>query len=247
MKKILAVDNESEVIDTIRDTIENDAEDECKEEIELIECGNGAKALKIIDKECPDMVITAIDIDEINGMDIIKSAKKTNIPVIVLSSRTDEETVGMIVSYYKPDYYLKKPLERHELIKAIKKICSGKEERIRGIAADKIEAVLKSICDAISQTIAIIDTEFNIIWINKALEKKGFNPDNVIGRKSYQAFDNKDNPEGSPSIKALNDSTVHKETKKGADGKDYNLTSIPVTDRDGKIVYIIEFGEQIQA
>lgn len=237
---ILAVDDEQEVLNSIRQAVRDLGN------YDLLVSESGEDAINAIRKKSPDLVISAIDIDYIDGLDIIKEAKKNSIPSIILTSRIDEETVGMITAYYKPNFYMKKPLDRLELIKNIKSLFISREDKIEGIPPDKIEVVLKGICDSIEQGIAIIDRSFNIVWINKALEKKGFLFKNVIGRKSYHVFDNAEGPgQNSPTLQAFQNKEVNKAVKKGNDGHDYRITSIPVKDNAGDVVYVIEFGEDL--
>ena len=240
-KKIIAVDDDEQILDEIESIFE-----EIEGDYDIITSLSGEETIKIIKEERPDLVITAIDIDEIDGLDIIKEAKKLNIATIVLSSRIDEETVGMIISYYKPDFYIKKPIDRLKFIKSVKHIFKNKEDHIEGIPSDKIEAVLKGICDSIKEGIAIIDKNLNVVWINKALEKKGFEFQKVIGKKSYKVFENKEFPESdSPTLKTFQDGKINKIEKKGLDGFNYRITAIPIKDEKKKIIYVIEFGETI--
>jgi len=241
VKKILAVDDEEDILNEIESVFES-----CDDKCDIITSNSGKRAIDVIKNEKPDLVITAIDIDEINGMDIINEAKKVNIRTIVLSSRVDEETVDMIISYYKPKFYMKKPLDRGKLIENVRSIFNSKDKMVYGIPSDKIEAVFKCICDSIEQGIAIIDPSFNIIWVNKKLEDKGFTFDKVVGHKSYKIFENRDGPvKESSTKKTFENGKVNKVVKKGSDDHDYRITSIPIKNDKGEVIYVIEYGEDL--
>ena len=241
-KKILTVDNDENILDSIESIFQSMDE----EEYLFFSTTSGKKALELIRKYKPDLVITAIDIGDIDGIDIIKASRKQKIPSIVLSSRVDKETVDMIKCYYKPDAYLKKPLEKPQLYGAVKNLLMKKTDVIKGIPEDKMEDLLKGICNNIDQGIAIIDKDFNIVWVNDSLEKKGFLFENVVGKKSYQVFDNMDHPEpGNPSVSAFNNKHTASIIKKGNDDHRYRITSIPIKDNNGEVIYVIEYGEDL--
>ncbi len=238
-KKILVVDDDEALLNSVESVLEQE-----NKEYDVITSASGAEAIELIRKESPEIVISAVDIDDVDGIDIMKEARKNSIPTIILTSRTDDETVGMIKTYYRPDFYMKKPLDSKELISNIKSIFRSREERIEGIPPDKIEAVLKAISDSIEQGITIIDRNMDIVWVNKALESRGFAFKNVMHHKCYQIFNNRDSVcYDCPTLKAFQNGEVTRIMQKGGDGHDYRITSIPIRGPEDNIIYVIEFAE----
>ena len=240
--KILAVDNEKEVIDSIKIAVKAMDEDE----IELFVAKSGWDAIIVMERENPDLIISAIDIGLVDGLEVLKEAKKRTIATIVVTSRTDNETAGMIQAYYKPNHYMKKPLDNMLLIKNIRSIFRDGSAHIDGICPEDRELVIKALCDSIDDGIAIIDRNYNVVWINKRLEQKGFLLKDVIGHKSYHVFDEEPalNPEEA-TPKTFANGKVNKYVKIGRDGHKYRITSIPIKNEEGKVIYAIEFGEDI--
>lgn len=239
-KRILAVDSDSKIMDSVEDLIED------SKDLEVTTFTSGKSALSNLQKNDYDLVLTAIDIGDINGMDIMNAAKEKAIPVIVLTSRVDEETVGMIMSYYKPNFYLKKPIDKMALLSTIRRVFMKKQEVFLGIPKEKIETVLQRICDSIEYGVTFLDANFNILWVNKALEDKGFKFNLVFGKKAYQIFDNRDDPDkNGPSWKALSSCEVSIGDKIGSDGHSYRITAIPIKDENGHVSCIVEFGEDL--
>lgn len=81
---------------------------------------NGIEALEAVEFKNPHLIITELNLPEMGGLELIQSLKEENrnIPVIVVSSSSDEETrkkaEGMGVSKY-----LTKPFHLNELRKSI--------------------------------------------------------------------------------------------------------------------------------
>ncbi len=113
--KILIVDDEK----LIRDVIKTYAEEE---NYECLEAENGLEALNIINKQNIDLIVLDIMMPKMDGMTFLESLKKEkNIPVIILSARTEEydKLRGFDLG---TDDYLTKPFSPKELIARIKAI-----------------------------------------------------------------------------------------------------------------------------
>ncbi len=94
----------------------------------------GAEALRVIERQKPDLVILDLMLPDISGTDICRRLKlqpeTRNIPVLILSARGDEidRVVGFEIG---ADDYVVKPFSTRELIlriKAILKRSGGSEE-----------------------------------------------------------------------------------------------------------------------
>ncbi len=113
--KILIVDDEK----LIRDVIKTYAEEE---NFECLEAEDGLEALDIIKQNDVDLIVLDIMMPKMDGMTFLEALKKEkNIPVIILSARTEEydKLRGFDLG---TDDYLTKPFSPKELIARIKAI-----------------------------------------------------------------------------------------------------------------------------
>ena len=242
-KKILAVDKDQRILEEVKDALSSS-------EYEIISTTSGKDALDAVESQRPNCLIIAIDMDDIDGLEIISTVHKMGIkmPIIVLTSRSDNETAEMIKAWYKPEFYMTKPLRKEELVRNLRSIFEKPSQWgfIPTVSAEQSQSILKAICDYTHESISLLDKELNIIWINKVLENKGFRLDWIIGHKSYRVFDNKDSPDTShPTLKAINSKEVQFIKEKGQDGKTYKVISIPILDSNREIVYIVEMSEEV--
>ena len=126
--KILIVDDEK----LIRDVIKTYAEEE---NFECLEAEDGLEALDIIKQNDVDLIVLDIMMPKMDGMTFLEALKKEkNIPVIILSARTEEydKLRGFDLG---TDDYLTKPFSPKELIARIKAIL----KRTKNLNSDTYE------------------------------------------------------------------------------------------------------------
>ncbi len=105
--KILIVDDEAEIRDLLRLYLEKDG-------YETEEAGDGAEALEILGRMEADLVILDIMMPGIDGYRVLKNIReKNNIPVIILSAKSDDGDKILGLDLGADDYITKpfKPLE----------------------------------------------------------------------------------------------------------------------------------------
>ena len=112
--KILVVDDEYLIRDVIKEYAINEG-------YEVIEAENGLDALKIVNKENIDLMILDIMMPKLDGYSVLKEIKDKNIPVIMLSARSEEfdKLLGFDLGV---DDYMTKPFSPKELMARIKSI-----------------------------------------------------------------------------------------------------------------------------
>jgi PAS domain S-box-containing protein len=104
---------------------------------------------------------------------------------------------------------------------------------------------IKNIFDNLNENAIIINKDFRIEWINNSLESKGFKLEDIRGREFFRVFDNLDSiPEDDPTKLAFETKEVQKIVKKGSDGNDYEIISIPIKEND-EIVYVLELSRNL--
>ncbi len=127
MIKFLIVDDEPDVVDSVSElfTLRN---------YNVITATSGTKALEMVKKENPNIIILDIRMPDISGMDVLKEVKKNypKIRVIMLTGVEDESTKNMAMGLGASGY-LTKPYSYSELLdmsrKLIQEICQ--EEGIK--------------------------------------------------------------------------------------------------------------------
>ena len=112
--KILVVDDEHLIREVIKEYAINEG-------YEVIEAENGLDALKVINKENIDLMILDIMMPKLDGCSVLKEIKDKNIPVIMLSARSEEfdKLLGFDLGV---DDYMTKPFSPKELMARIKSI-----------------------------------------------------------------------------------------------------------------------------
>jgi len=95
---------------------------------EIITCKDSLMALKIIEKDRPDLIISELMVSEDDGLVIrermLQLSASQNTPFILISRLKDEKTVDRAMSL-KVDYYLKKPFIMNELTGIVRDILSS--------------------------------------------------------------------------------------------------------------------------
>lgn len=99
---------------------------------EVLVASNGKKALELLNKRIPELIISDIMMPEMNGFELFTSLKTNpataDIPVVIVSARTGEEAkleslkIGI-------DHYLEKPFNANELIARVNSIIAAKRAK----------------------------------------------------------------------------------------------------------------------
>ena len=113
MSKLLIVDDEIDVMEFAKNFFK-------KRNIDVQTASNGIEALEIINHEKPDLVLLDIIMDEMNGLEVLKTlrAEKNSVKVIMVTGREDEDTVKETESLGITGY-IHKPLILDELEKVV--------------------------------------------------------------------------------------------------------------------------------
>ena len=124
-KKILVVDDDAHIREVVRFAL-------VKAGLEVIEAGDGQKALELFQRTKPDLIVLDITMPEMDGLAVCRVIRKTSdAPILFLSSRTDEvdRIVGLEVG---GDDYVVKPFSPRELVARVQAIL----KRTRGKSSD---------------------------------------------------------------------------------------------------------------
>ena len=108
----------------------------------------------------------------------------------------------------------------------------------------KVE-LIKAISDNLNLGVTIIDKDMNIVWVNNFLQNKGFKLDNVVGTDCFRTFENKNEMcDKCSTLECFKNGKTHKEVRKGVDGNDYEITSIPIKENH-EVKFVIEMSKNL--
>ncbi len=118
MIKFLVVDDEPGVVDQVRELLE-------LRNYAVVTATSGEKALELVKKENPNIVILDIRMPGITGIDVLKEVKKSypKTRVIMLTGVEDDATRQMAMSLGASGY-LTKPYSYSELLDMSRKLIS---------------------------------------------------------------------------------------------------------------------------
>lgn len=111
--KILVIDDEPEVIDMLKEFLSSRGYD-------ISAALDGDEGLKKSDEEKPDVILCDIKMPRKDGFEFLKEfrASRSWIPIIILSALT--EPANILKGYsFEADYYITKPINLEETLKAI--------------------------------------------------------------------------------------------------------------------------------
>lgn len=112
-----------------------------EEGYEVLTAPNGREALRLLERERPDLVLLDVMMPGLDGFETLKQIRgRHNIPVIFLSAKgeTADRVMGLELG---ADDYLAKPFEPAELLARVKAVLRRTEAYALGSdAADRIEA-----------------------------------------------------------------------------------------------------------
>jgi DNA-binding response OmpR family regulator len=109
LKKILVVDDEINIVEVIKSYLERSG-------YEVLVAYSGSKAIEIFQKDNPALIVLDLMLPDIMGQDVCKTIRKrSNIPILMLTARVEEEDVlkGLDIG---ADDYMTKPFSPRELV-----------------------------------------------------------------------------------------------------------------------------------
>jgi DNA-binding response OmpR family regulator len=131
MNRILVVDDEPTLVATLTFNLE-------KEGYEVVSASDGAEAVEVVRQSHPDLVILDLMLGEMHGFEVCRTLRKeSNVPILILTARTDEvdKIVGLEIG---ADDYMTKPFSMKELLARVRARLRRRDE----LSAPEREQVL---------------------------------------------------------------------------------------------------------
>jgi two-component system chemotaxis response regulator CheY len=122
-KKVLVVDDSASMRSLLVSTLEE------IDGIETVQASNGFEALKALPMQSFDLVLTDINMPEINGLEIVHFIKNNQtyrkIPLIIISTEQGQADIqkGLALGAQK---YITKPFDPEQVKKAVKELLNLK-------------------------------------------------------------------------------------------------------------------------
>jgi DNA-binding response OmpR family regulator len=113
-RRVLVVDDEERMVRFIRMNLEHDG-------FQVMEAGNGKQAIDKL-RETPDLILLDVMMPDIDGFEVLGTIREvTNVPVIMLTARGEEDdrVRGLELG---ADDYITKPFSPRELVSRVKAV-----------------------------------------------------------------------------------------------------------------------------
>jgi len=138
--RVLVVDDEEHIVELIKFNLENHG-------YEVITAYDGEEAITKAKKEMPNLIILDLMLPLIDGIDVCKKIKKdsetNNIPIIMLTAKSDEtdKVIGLEIG---ADDYMTKPFGIRELMARVKAVLrrSGDSNKTEDIKIIRVGDVI---------------------------------------------------------------------------------------------------------
>ncbi len=115
--KVMVVDDEPDTIDLVRLILESEG-------IDVVGANSGSECLDSLEVEKPDAILLDIMMPDMNGWETFHKIKEKrgNLPVAMLTVKSQEFDKMLGLHVLKADDYITKPFSRKELIKRTKEL-----------------------------------------------------------------------------------------------------------------------------
>jgi PAS domain S-box-containing protein len=147
---------------------------------------NGKEALRtyLENQDYIDLILTDINIPELNGIEIIRKVREFDkkIPVILTTAQSNSEFLAEAIKL-KVQEYIVKPIDIRYLLSLLNEIASNLYHEILLKQQQEELSKYKEIIDSNSIVIKT-DTHLNITYVNELFcQISGFNSDELIGKE----------------------------------------------------------------
>ncbi len=106
---------------------------------ELVEAVSGFEALRLLPRERFDLVITDINMPDINGLELVRfvrtSTKHSHVPVLIISTQASARDRKKLKDI-GADGFLAKPFEPEELVESVRRLIEAPGSGENGLDED---------------------------------------------------------------------------------------------------------------
>lgn len=98
------------------------------ENFEVLSASNGMQAVKLAQKEIPNLILLDLNLPEMSGFEVLENLKlqeqTKDIPVIILTNYSQKEDIDRCFALGAKDYLIKAHFVPSEVVAKIKKVLS---------------------------------------------------------------------------------------------------------------------------
>ena len=165
-----------------------------REGFEVLEAGDGAEALRVVEREQVDLLVLDVMMPELDGLEVCRRLRReSQVPIVFLSSKAEEldRVLGLELG---GDDYVTKPFSPRELVSRVKAVL----RRTRGPVAQEapqdpdllIQGPLRldlraHRCHVGEREVALTITEFRMLQALLGAPGRAFSRDELVER-TYQ-------------------------------------------------------------
>jgi two-component system, chemotaxis family, chemotaxis protein CheY len=126
MRRILVVEDSAATRSFVRSALEDSGQ---LGQFDIVEATSGFDALRLLPRGPYDLVITDINMPDINGLELVqfirKSDRHRSTALIIISTQSSEKDMARGLSLGADDY-LAKPLDPEALVSTVKRLLSNR-------------------------------------------------------------------------------------------------------------------------
>ncbi len=167
--------------------------------------------------------------------------------IMLAPVRSGEETIGLVsVQSYTTERYDERDLQ---VLQRLADACGAAVERV--YAEENVRRAKQEwerTFDATPDLVAILDTDFRIVRLNKAMaDRMGVPPEEAIGLKCYECVHGADSPPSvCPCVALLRDGGKHSaELHEPRMGGDFHVSVAPLRDEEGRLIGVVHVARDI--
>jgi signal transduction histidine kinase len=251
-RRLLVVDDDPMVLSTIRMMLQTSGT-VCES------AGGGREALQKLPHADPQMILLDYMMPEMTGVQVYQAiqneaayARFREVPVIMLTARTDNEEEQQQLLRMGLSAYLTKPFGYKELINVISNVFTLHDVRLQNEQLFReireMKNYLQSIFDSITDAISVQDAAFRIQHYNAAVvsgrtdgNRRRSETGDLIRRLCYETYFSRSSIcRGCPAVATLQTGTPHGAEILTEDRRVFEVHTYPVRDDQQQIRYFIE-------
>jgi PAS domain S-box-containing protein len=206
-----------------------------------------SKATELLRRDSYDIVLLDLNLPDSSGIDTVQEIHDTdsNVAIVVLTGLPDEKMGLQTIEKGAGDYLVKGKFSGDGLMRAIRYAIERKrpEQKLKKAAKE-----WRTTFDSITDFISILDKDFKILRVNRALSGAfKMEPQQLIGKTCYEMYNCTDHsPLSCPHAQTLR-------TKKASSVEFYQeqlgvhleVTTSPVINEDGQIAGSVHIAKDI--